>query len=131
MRRLLPALLLVLGVIAVLYLRKRSAGGVRRGLFAGSIVTLVLIVGLGTLAFLGWQQFFTEFHRIFFADGTWTFNFSDTLIRLYPPQFWIDAAIGIAGLVVITALVTLIATWPTAKRREGSRLRQEKRVFGL
>lgn len=121
----------VIALIALIYLGKRYAGGIRRGLFAGSIATLVLFAGLTVVAILGWESFFSTFHRIFFADGTWTFNFSDTLIRLYPPQFWIDAAIGIAGLVVITALVTLIATWPTAKRREGSRLRQEKRVFGL
>lgn len=110
-------LLLLLGLIAVLYLRKRSNGGVRRGLFAGSIVTLVLILGLGTLAFLGWQQFFTEFHRIFFADGTWTFSMDDTLIRLFPGQFWIDAGMVIAALVLLTALLTLILTWPTRRRR--------------
>jgi integral membrane protein (TIGR01906 family) len=110
-------LLLLVGLIAVLYLRKRSTGGVRRGLFAGSIVTLVLILGLGTLAFLGWQQFFTEFHRIFFADGTWTFSMDDTLIRLFPGQFWIDAGMVIAALVLLTALVTLILTWPTRRRR--------------
>ncbi|MBV1779178.1 TIGR01906 family membrane protein [Paeniglutamicibacter sp. ABSL32-1] len=125
------AVLGVIALIALAYLGKRYAGGIRRGLFAGSVATLVLLAGLTTLAILGWESFFTTFHRIFFASGTWTFNYSDTLIRLYPPQFWIDAAIGIAGLVVITALVTLFATWPTAKRREGSRLRQEKRVFGL
>jgi integral membrane protein (TIGR01906 family) len=111
------ALLLLLGLIAVLYLRKRSRGGVRRGLFAGSIVTLVLILGLGTLAVLGWQQFFTEFHRIFFADGSWTFSLDDTLIRLFPGQFWIDAGLVIAGLVLLAALVTLILTWPTRRRR--------------
>ena len=125
------AILGVIALVALAYLGKRYAGGIRRGLFAGSVATLVLLAGLTTLAILGWDSFFTTFHRIFFANGTWTFNYSDTLIRLYPPQFWIDAAIGIAGLVVITALVTLLATWPTAKRREGSRLRQEKRVFGL
>ncbi|AUZ34032.1 TIGR01906 family membrane protein [Arthrobacter sp. PGP41] len=111
------ALLLLLGLIAVLYLRKRSTGGVRRGLFAGSLVTLVLILGLGTLAFLGWQQFFTEFHRIFFADGTWTFSMDDTLIRLFPGQFWIDAGMVIAALVLLTSLLTLILTWPTRRRR--------------
>lgn len=110
-------LLLLLSLVAILYLRKRSKGGVRRGLFAGSIITLVLILGLGTLAFLGWQQFFTEFHRIFFADGSWTFSLDDTLIRLFPGQFWIDAGIVIAGLVVLTALVTLVLTWPTRRRR--------------
>ncbi|WP_461174337.1 TIGR01906 family membrane protein [Arthrobacter sp. Z1-9] len=110
-------LLILVSIIAVLYLRKRSRGGVRRGLFAGSIITLVLILGLGSLAVLGWQQFFTEFHRIFFADGSWTFSLDDTLIRLFPGQFWIDAGMVIAGLVLLTALVTLILTWPTRRRR--------------
>ncbi|MGX5714545.1 TIGR01906 family membrane protein [Arthrobacter sp. MAHUQ-56] len=111
------AALLLLALIAVLYLRRRSTGGIRRGLFAGSVITLVLILGLGTLAALGWQQFFTEFHRIFFADGSWTFSLDDTLIRLFPGQFWIDAGIAIAALVLVTSLVTLVLTWPTRRRR--------------
>ena len=41
------ALLILLSIIAIAYLRRRSTGGVRRGLFAGSIVTLVIIIGLG------------------------------------------------------------------------------------
>jgi integral membrane protein (TIGR01906 family) len=110
-------LLALVGIIAILYLRRRSSGGVRRGLFAGSIITLVLILGLGSLAVLGWQQFFTEFHRIFFAEGSWTFSMDDTLIRLFPGQFWIDAGMVIAGLVLVTSLVTLVLTWPTRRRR--------------
>ncbi len=111
------ALLILLSLVAILYLRRRSTGGVRRGLFAGSIVTLVIIVGLGVLAVLGWEQFFTEFHRIFFANGTWTFSLEDTLIRLFPGQFWVDAGIVIGALVLLAALLTLILTWPTRKRR--------------
>ncbi|WP_115788469.1 TIGR01906 family membrane protein [Arthrobacter silvisoli] len=111
------ALMVLIGIIAMLYLRKRSTGGIRRGLFAGSIATLVVILALGTLGVLGWQQFFTEFHRIFFANGTWTFALEDTLIRLFPGQFWMDAGIAIAGLVFLAALLTLIFTWPTRRRR--------------
>jgi integral membrane protein (TIGR01906 family) len=111
------ALLVVLSIVAIAYLRRRSTGGVRRGLFAGSIVALSIILGLGALAVLSWQQFFTEFHRLFFASGSWTFALEDTLIRLFPGQFWIDAGIVIAGLVFLAALVTLILTWPTRRRR--------------
>lgn len=111
------ALLILVSIAAIIYLRRRSTGGVRRGLFAGSIVTLALISGLAGLALLGWEQFFTEFHRIFFANGTWTFALEDTLIRLFPGQFWIDAGIVIAGLVLLAAVVTLILTWPTRRRR--------------
>jgi integral membrane protein (TIGR01906 family) len=111
------ALLALISIAAVIYLRRRTPGGVRRGLFAGSIVTLVIIIGLGALAALGWQQFFTEFHRIFFASGSWTFALEDTLIRLFPGQFWIDAGIVIAALVLVTAVFTLVLTWPTRRRR--------------
>ncbi|MFJ5955547.1 TIGR01906 family membrane protein [Paenarthrobacter sp. NPDC092416] len=110
-------LMILLSIIGILYLRKRSSGGVRRGLFAGSIVTLVIIVGLAVLAALSWQTFFTEFHRIFFASGTWTFALDDTLIRLFPGQFWVDAGIVIGALVFITATVTFILAWPTRSRR--------------
>jgi integral membrane protein (TIGR01906 family) len=111
------ALLIALSIVAIAYLRRRSTGGVRRGLFAGSIVSLAIILGLGALAVLSWQQFFTEFHRIFFASGSWTFALEDTLIRLFPGQFWIDAGIVIAGLVFLVSVVTLILTWPTRRRR--------------
>lgn len=111
------ALLVLLSLVAILYLRRRSPGGVRRGLFAGSIATLVIIIGLGVLAVLGWEQFFTDFHRVFFANGTWTFSLQDTLIRLFPGQFWVDAGITIGGLVLLASLLTLVLTWPTRKRR--------------
>jgi len=111
------AVLILLSLIAVIYLRRRSPGGVRRGLFAGSIITLVIIISLGVLAALGWEQFFTQFHSVFFASGTWTFSLQDTLIRLFPGQFWVDGGIVVAGLVLIASLVTLILTWPTRKRR--------------
>ncbi len=111
------ALLILLSLIAIIYLRRRSPGGVRRGLFAGSIVTLVIIISLGVLAVLGWEQFFTQFHSVFFASGTWTFALQDTLIRLFPGQFWVDGGIVVAGLVLIASLITLILTWPTRKRR--------------
>jgi integral membrane protein (TIGR01906 family) len=110
-------LLIILSLVAIAYLRRRSTGGVRRGLFAGSVIALAIILGLGTLAVLGWQQFFTEFHHIFFANGSWTFALDDTLIRLFPGQFWMDAGIVIGVLVFLAALVTLILTWPTRRRR--------------
>ena len=110
------AVLVLFFVLAFLGLR-RHRGAFRRGLFAGSLVTVGLIAALAVLAFLGWQQFFTEFHRVFFADGTWTFRLEDTLIRLFPGQFWMDAAVTIGVLVLLTSVLVAIFCWPTPKRR--------------
>jgi len=112
------ALLAVLALIAVWYLGRRRDGSLRHAFFSASVVTLVIILALGVVGFLGWDSFFTGFHEIFFANGTWTFSLQDTLIRLFPGQFWIDSAATIAALVFLTALVTLICTWPTKRRRE-------------
>lgn len=125
------AVLAVLAIVLIAYLARRYAGGVRRGLFAGALATLGLIAVLAVAAILGWESFFTTFHQLFFNAGTWTFYATDSLIRLYPEQFWIDSALTIAALVLVTVVVVLVTCWPTGRRREASRLRQEARVFGL
>lgn len=107
-------------VIAIIYLSRRSHGGVRRGLFAGSVVTLVLVITLGVLGFMGWETFFTDFHEIFFKNGTWTFYLNDTLIRLFPGAFWQDAGLVIGIAVFVVSTLTLAFTWPTRPRREAS-----------
>ena len=52
---------------------------------------------------------------------------SDTLIRLYPPQFWVDAAVT-AGLLVLLSTATLLAaTWPTRYRKQLALRRRAER----
>ncbi|MDI3330387.1 MAG: TIGR01906 family membrane protein [Micrococcus sp.] len=119
---------LLLGLLCVAFmvaLSRTAKGGIRRALFAGSVWMLVVLIALAVLAVLGWEQFFTAFHGLFFADGTWTFLASDSLIRLYPGQFWIDAGLAVGALVLVTLVVTLVCTWPTRRRRYDSRLAQE------
>lgn len=115
----------VLAVVACVYLARRYKGGIRRALFSGAVLTLVGIVVLTVLAVIGWQTFFTQVHALFFADGTWTFRVDDTLIRLFPEQFWTDSAVTIAVLVLAATILTLVATWPTKARRDRSMLAQD------
>lgn len=82
----------------------------RRGLQLGGrltgIVMLVLIVGL-VAAF---SVVFVGFHRIFFEGDTWLFLYSDTLIRLFPEQFWRDAFLFVALTSLGEAALILAAT---------------------
>ena len=73
----------------------------QRGAYFTFAVIAVLIVGV----VLNWDYFFTQFHNTFFAEGTWQFSRSDTLIRLYPEQFWQDASLFIGGLTFLGALL--------------------------
>lgn len=112
------ALMLVAALFSARTLPAKAPGVVRSSLFAGSWLTLVLIAVLGVSGLLGWESFFTTFHEVFFPQGNWQFRMSDTLIRLYPPQFWVDAALT-AGIIVLLVTVTLmVRTWPTARRRQ-------------
>lgn len=73
----------------------------------GSLLTIGAIVGIVFAALFAWDTFFALFHSLFFEDGTWQFYYSDTLIRLYPEQFWLDAAIFIGGMSLLGAAVLL------------------------
>lgn len=107
----------VVCVVAMVLLFRMSKGAIARGLFAGAVWFTVLVVVLAVVALFGWEAFFTGFHQIFFADGTWTFAASDSLIRLYPGQFWIDAAAWVAGLTLVCMVVIMLVTAPTGRRR--------------
>lgn len=64
----------------------------------GEFVTAGLIATIGFLAIVGWDTWFLWFHKLFFSAGSWTFNYSDTLIRLFPQKFWMDAVFTVSGL---------------------------------
>ncbi|MGC9349332.1 MAG: TIGR01906 family membrane protein [Anaerolineae bacterium] len=80
-----------------------------RALAHGGGVTLVILLALGLWMSVGFGQFFTFFHGLFFESGTWVFRYSDTLIRLFPLPFWQYAGLMIAGAVSLTAIVLLAA----------------------
>lgn len=88
------------------------------GLSQGSRLTVVTIVLLGVLTLASWNSAFDAFHELFFAPGTWRFPFSDSLIRLYPEQLFVDAAAIVAAVTMLGALVIMLfaSLW---KRRSG------------
>jgi integral membrane protein (TIGR01906 family) len=87
-------------------------------LLAGGLFTLGLLVVIGAVMAVSWWDFFTAFHRIFFEEGTWVFLRSDTLIRLFPIQFWIDVAVGAVVLLVAEAAVVGLVGWVWRRRVE-------------
>lgn len=101
--------LLVLGL--AIYLRFRARAALRKSLMQGALLTLGIVAAIIILAVVNWEFFFTSFHQLFFASGTWYFLYSDSLIRLFPEQFWFDAAVTIGVITVLGALTTLFATW--------------------
>ena len=83
-------------------------------LLRGALLTLLLLISIVLLAVTSWDQIFTGFHRLFFEGGTWYFAYSDTLIRLFPEQFWFDVVLFLGGL---TAVESLLLAWLTTRKR--------------
>jgi integral membrane protein (TIGR01906 family) len=62
-------------------------GGLRRG----GWLTVALAAIAGVFAATSFWTFFTDFHGLFFSGDSWLFEYSDSLIRLFPLRFWEDA----------------------------------------
>ena len=100
-------------LLAGLALARRDA---RRSSLAGALkwggfMTASAVAASALFATIAWQGWFVAFHEIFFAPGTWTFSYSDTLIRLFPEKFWFDTALTISGLTLVAGLAVAVAGW--------------------
>ncbi len=86
---------------------------VPRGLRYGVLASVPVAAVVGLFMLVTWDSFFTRFHEVFFEGDTWRFPVTDTLIRLYPDEFWMGVAAWIAGLTVVLAALfwVLAGVW--------------------
>lgn len=90
-------------------------GDFRRGLGRGGRLTAALVVVIIFFVLLSFGVFFVAFHNVFFEAGTWVFNYSDTLIRLFPERFWRDIFIYVG---VISAGLGLLVSFLARSRTQ-------------
>jgi integral membrane protein (TIGR01906 family) len=77
----------------------------------GGLMAAGVVAALALFATIAWQVWFVAFHEVFFAPGTWTFSYSDTLIRLFPEKFWFNTALTLSGLTLVAGLAMAVAGW--------------------
>ena len=103
---------LLIGILIILTLiRLENRNAFASGLKIGGFFTAGLIASIGLLAVVGWDTWFLIFHKLLFAPGSWTFSFSDTLIRLFPLRFWMDAVYTVTGLSLVGGLLVGFSGW--------------------
>jgi len=78
---------------------------------SGGLLTSGIILTIALLAIFAWRFWFNTFHLIFFKPGSWLFSYSDTLIRLFPVEFWFDATLTISVLSLIGGLFLALIGW--------------------
>ena len=107
---------LVIAALALGLARTRLRAVVPRGLLGGALLTLAIAVLAVPFILLGFEDFFTRFHEVFFHGDSWRFSNTDTLIRLYPDLFWQDVSRLAAAITVAQALVLAPLAWWWARR---------------
>jgi integral membrane protein (TIGR01906 family) len=112
---------LLLIVLAIWAWRGKWQSDYLKGLQRGGILVLVLI-GLIILSVLTvFDYIFILFHEIFFKAGTWSFLYSDTLIRLFPERFWQDTFLMVGGLSVGLGLLVYFVVCKVLLRQASSK----------
>jgi integral membrane protein (TIGR01906 family) len=109
--RMATVALTVLAAAALVFVWRRAGrAAAGTGLIAGSITATALALLLAVLGTVSFDALFTSMHRIFFAEGTWTFAADSLLICAYPLPFWIAMGVTWAlTLVLLSVLTSIVA----------------------
>jgi integral membrane protein (TIGR01906 family) len=115
----LAAAVVIVGSAILLIPRETRAEGYA-AIFGGGLLTTGLLTVLILLVLLSWNWFFVAFHGVFFDAGTWTFNWSDSLIRLFPDKFWFDAGVLLVGGALVAGVVVMGVGYLLGRRQRRS-----------
>jgi len=71
-----------------------------RGLRAGAILAIIIIILLGMAMFFDFENIFIHFHQIFFPQGNWTFPADSLMIQIFTENLfeWLGMIIAAASL---------------------------------
>jgi integral membrane protein (TIGR01906 family) len=96
---------IVLGVViaagAVVIGRSGGRAALAQTVWRGGLSTGIILAVVALFVLLAWETFFVQFHELLFPPGSWTFLYTDSLIRLFPEKFWFDFGV----LVTVGTLV--------------------------
>jgi len=109
------------GPIFPLYIRPRT-------IIYGCGLTILLVLSLGFMSLMGFDEVFVIFHEMSFGNDLWILDpRTDYLLMLFPLGFWFDTTMKIGALSIIASLaITVASAWAQAissaknKRRKSS-----------
>lgn len=81
---------LCLAILSVWMFFKRSVTPLIYGYFFGSLTVLLLLIGVAIGSVVAFDVLFVQFHYLFFRNELWLFAPDDTLIQLFPTQFFVE-----------------------------------------
>ena len=75
----------------------------------GGGLSIMLSIILILFVSLGFSSAFDSFHKLFFTQGTYTFDpANEIIVRLYPEQLFMDLGARIFGLFMLSSIFTTL-----------------------
>ncbi|MCP4362775.1 MAG: TIGR01906 family membrane protein [Chloroflexi bacterium] len=112
----LVSMIVVVVSSLVLLVKPETAVTGWRTIMFGGIFTVIVLLAIALFILLAWDIFFVQFHELLFPPGSWTFAYSDGLIRLFPEQFWFDIGVIMSGGALLMGGVTAVLGYLMARR---------------
>lgn len=88
-RAVIATAVFVAASVALTIALRRDRRSFRRAIVVGGALPLAAVGALALWAATDFGSFFSWFHSMFFAAGTWTFSSSSLLIQAVPEPFWV------------------------------------------
>jgi len=109
-------------LLLLAWARARDRARFWRAVATGSTVLAVGTIAVGLAFATLFDTALELFHRLFFAQGTYTFDpRSERMVQLFPYQFWTETTVALPTAILGLALVGwAVARW-RARRAEGAR----------
>lgn len=109
-RRALAVFAVAVTALIVVFATDRGRAWPWRAAAAGASVLVAVGALIGVAVLFFFDAAFLLFHRVFFAQGNFTFDpETQRLVQLLPGQFWTDSAIAVTGTgLVLAVVVTLV-----------------------
>jgi integral membrane protein (TIGR01906 family) len=104
----ISAVIVVFGLAFLLMRAETRLYGWRTLMYAG-LATVIALAAIAVFIFVGWNTFFVQFHQLLFPAGTWTFAYTDSLIRLFPERFWFDIGVLISVGTLLQGILIALA----------------------
>lgn len=106
----------VIGSLLLLWRRPQTRKCAYLAVGQGGLLTLILLSGITGLILFGWSFFFYQFHGLLFSAGSWSFSSTDSLMRLYPEQFFFNVSLIMSMGTWLLGLATLLTGYFLAWR---------------
>ncbi|MCB0037664.1 MAG: DUF1461 domain-containing protein, partial [Anaerolineales bacterium] len=97
---------IVVGGLIFLLAREQTRLVGYQAIYGGGITTVIILAGIALFIGVGWSFFFVFFHELLFPPGTWTFYYTDSLIRLFPERFWFDIGVILSLTPLVLGIIT-------------------------